>query len=126
MIIRVIPLVILAGLSAACLSTAVRAQTGPLTLANGDGPENNEFVETLLDAAEISGQVVVGVQRDTGGGTALEISVHVPGGWQGDLLCVRAESADGLYEAANTYRIRPGWTGGWVPVPWPRSTKRGS
>lgn len=71
-------------------------------------PPEAFFNETLRDSAEISGAIIVGLQlrgKQTGSrGLDPKLSGLVPG----DPVCLRLISANGLYDAINTFTYRDG------------------
>lgn len=77
------------------------------------------FYEELLDAARISGAVVAGVQVMEPAHGIADLRAHIPTSWIGGEMCVRVVSADGLYEAVNTYEISQSPTGSESPPPLP-------
>lgn len=85
-----------------------------LELASGEGG----FRETVLEAARISGSVLVGAQ-DHGASQEIHVGAHVPEAWAGATVCSRVATIDGLYEATNAYLVPDGWSGGVAAIPHP-------
>ncbi len=105
-------------LFALVLPQAGIAQT-TLSLANDPEEGKTVFHEALLKAARISGAVVVGVQARTLVEGPVDFRAHVPAAWADQMICVRVVSADGLYEAVNTYHVDAAWRGGSAEFPYP-------
>jgi hypothetical protein len=75
--------------------------------------------ETYLDAAEISGTIVAGLQfSGAPAARSPALTVLIPADWEGHVMCVRLASADGRYVALRSYAITESWRGGLVPVPY--------
>lgn len=101
---------------AVCTIMATPGKAGPIELVGG---ELNEF---LRPAAQISGATLVGAMVVSSRfSDDLGFTADVPRAWAGSETCVSMISADGLYEATNTYRIAPDWVGGAVAVSYPSS-----
>jgi len=88
------------------------AETVTLQVANG------QFNEIVRDSAQISGVVVAGALRH-GKGPIAQLSVIPDPSWEGEFICARVLSADGLYEAENAYAIPHGWSGGAANLAFP-------
>ncbi len=103
---------------AAVLLTGPACAQAPLTLK---APE--PFYEEVRPGANIAGSVMIGALRHGSApvdGAARPFLVHVPGDWAGDPLCAGVVTADGLYEALNSYPATPpDWGGGMVEVDFP-------
>lgn len=97
------------------LAVPVAAQTGNLdnivVLANEPVNGTVPFLEQLTEAARISGAVFAGIQVQKSNGSSIDLRAHMPGDWRGREICVRVVSADGLYEAVNTYRVSDDFRG---------------
>ncbi|MBE9636312.1 hypothetical protein IQ782_05630 [Salipiger pacificus] len=95
----------------AILASPVAAQSvdagNIIVLANEAVNGAVPFNEELLEAARISGAVFAGAQVHQPDSGLLNLKAYVPENWRGEEICVRVLSADGLYEAVNTYRIVP-------------------
>jgi hypothetical protein len=97
-----------------CISLSAPGKAEPVSLADA------ELNEILRDAAQISGSTIVGVTRVPSETTPdLRFSGVLPGDWAGHSFCVSMISADGLYEAFNTYTVGPDWAGGAVSIAYP-------
>lgn len=79
----------------------------------------NPFQEDLRPAAEISGALIMGVQRTSSPAQGVSLTAYLPKDWAGATLCARVASVDGLYEASNEYAVTPEWTGGTTSLPYP-------
>lgn len=82
----------------------------------------NPFNEVVRKGAEISGARLVGFISAPSGrldGKAIDVAAAVPVAWQGQSLCLKVVSADGLYESRNTYQVAPDWGGGRAPLSYP-------
>lgn len=99
-----------------CTIAATSSKADPIKLVGG------KLNEVLRPAAKISGTTLVGVMFvDYVLQDQLSLTAALPGIWAGQETCVTMISADGLYEAANTYSISPDWKGGKVVVDHPTS-----
>ena len=100
----------------AALLTMV-SEASAQSLEHATGPE--AFSETVLEAARISGSILVGAQNQGPSGGAIRLGAHVPAAWAGEVVCSRVATVDGLYEAANPYLVPEDWTGGPADIPHP-------
>lgn len=79
-----------------------------------------ELQEELKSAATISGLLVLGAVRQSDTfANHVTMTANLPIAWSGEEICISLVSADGLYEAQNTYRIDEDWTGGVAEIPYP-------
>ena len=81
--------------------------------------KEDRFNEVLRPAAQISGALVAGIQKQALAPGGISLRAHVPADWAGGDLCIRVLSIDGLYEASNTYSVPSGWSGGIADVEFP-------
>jgi|GEM_PF-5599366 len=101
-------------LAAAGLPTPLVAEVTQVTLTS------QPFAETWRAAAEISGSDLVGFTAlPPAAQGELGVSADIPAHWRGQPLCLRVISADGRYEAKNSYQIDAAWTGGTLTLPYP-------
>lgn len=91
----------------------VKAQTIELATASFD------LLETIRPAAEISGSLLVGMQRTGKPGERFGMGIVVPETWAGTEMCLRLISIDGLYEATATVPVAPDWPGQTLIFPFP-------
>lgn len=101
-----------------CLSVLLAAIGGPV-MADTLELATKPFREAVLPSARISGSLVVGVQKQGEFVTDITLEAFVPEAWAGATLCARVVSVNGLYEAANEYRVAQDWTGGVAQLPYP-------
>ncbi|QPM90831.1 hypothetical protein [Pseudooceanicola algae] len=91
------------------LAVPVAAQTGSsdntVVLANEPVNGTVPFLEQLTEAARISGAVFAGIQVQQSDTENIDLRAHIPLSWRGKEICARVVSANGLYEAVNTYRV---------------------
>jgi len=80
---------------------------------------SDPFNEIVREAAQISGARVVGLTAFGINGMQPEVSAIIPSDWKNDQVCLKVVSADGLYEAYNTYTVSADWTGGTIVLPYP-------
>lgn len=95
----------------------VPSEASAQTLDHATGPK--AFRETVLEAARISGSLLVGAQNQGPSEDGVSLGAHVPGAWAGETVCSRVATVDGLYEAANPYRVPDDWSGGSADIPHP-------
>jgi len=80
----------------------------------------NALNEEVKPAATISGLLVLGAIRHSGTfSDHVMMTAALPKDWGGNEICISMISADGLYEARNTYRIDDSWDGGIAEIPYP-------
>ncbi|MGD9918352.1 MAG: hypothetical protein AB7U46_10045 [Paenirhodobacter sp.] len=87
----------------------------------------NPFNEVVRKGTEISGARLVGFLAAPQGrpeGDAVAVAAAIPPDWQGQELCLKIVSADGLYESRNAYRVAPGWSGGRTALSYPSTHAR--
>lgn len=97
-----------------CITLATSGKADPLELVGG------ALNEVLHPAAQISGTTIVGAMILAHPfSDQLNLSAELPADWAGGQTCVTLISADGLYEAANTYEIAQDWPGGRVNIDYP-------
>ncbi|MEO0567088.1 MAG: hypothetical protein AAF066_05110 [Pseudomonadota bacterium] len=99
--------------------TVLLCLAGQASLADELTLLTNPFQEDLRPAAEISGALIMGVQRKSGTSQGVSLTAYLPKDWAGATLCARVASVDGLYEASNEYAVTPEWTGGTTSLPYP-------
>jgi hypothetical protein len=110
--IRVIAILLFGSILAGPLAAQTTDVPSRILLANEPVNGRILFHERLLEAARISGAVVAGLQVRRPARSVVDLKVHVPEEWLGKKICARVVSADGLYEAVNTYTIPEGLRGG--------------
>lgn len=83
--------------------------------------EPDPFNDILRDQATISGGRVVGFQavQPSPNRDVPAVASWLPATWAGQDFCLRAMSADGLYEAVTTYHAPASWSGGLVYLGYP-------
>lgn len=80
----------------------------------------SEFIEEVKPAATISGLLVLGAIRQSGTfSDHVMMTATLPEDWGGNEICISMISADGLYEARNTYHVDESWSGGIAEIPYP-------
>lgn len=80
----------------------------------------NALNEEVKSAATISGLLVLGAIRQSGAfSDHVVMTAALPKDWGGNEICISMISADGLYEARNTYQVDKNWNGGVVEIPYP-------
>lgn len=99
--------------------TVLLCLAGQASLADELSLLTNPFQEDLRTAAEISGALVMGVQRQSSTAPGVSLTAYLPKDWAGATLCARVASVDGLYESSNEYAVTPEWTGGTTSLPYP-------
>lgn len=77
------------------------------------------FNEEVLPEARISGGLIRGVQRQGPPEEEITMAANIPAAWAGETVCSRVVAVDGLYEAANEYRVPQSWPGGQAAIPYP-------
>lgn len=80
---------------------------------------SNPFNEVLREAAQISGARLVGLTAVGVNGPTPQVVATIPADWKNSEICLKVVSADGLYEAFNTYVVAADWSGGAVALPYP-------
>lgn len=81
-----------------------------------------DFVERLVERVSVSGRSLVGIvngQDRADQRTVLANPIRVLAS-EDRLICIRAVTQDGRYEAENTFRLQ-GDASGWAEVAWPTS-----
>lgn len=81
------------------------------------------FNETISVSARIAGQFIAGLQMTSAPTADMTLTTFIPKDWQGDTICVRVATIEGLYLASNEYIVAEDWKGGEAVVPYPRSDK---
>ncbi|MDF2142932.1 hypothetical protein [Paenirhodobacter sp. CAU 1674] len=87
----------------------------------------NPFNEVVRKGTEISGARLVGFLAAPSGrpeGDAVEVAAAIPADWQGQPLCLKIVSADGLYESRNAYAVAPDWVGGRADLSYPSTHEK--
>lgn len=89
--------------------------------AQGIRLASDPFREELQPTARISGALVTGLQRSTGGqeSETPEVRAYVPSAWAASSMCVKVVSVNGLYESANEYDVAADWPGGIAMLDYP-------
>lgn len=78
------------------------------------------FYDLVRDRATISGGRIAGFQAVLPAGEAdHRVLAWIPADWAGREICLRAMSADGLYEAIDTYKVPDDWRGGLENLEYP-------
>ncbi|MDE4276813.1 hypothetical protein PXK58_21255 [Phaeobacter gallaeciensis] len=77
------------------------------------------FKEFLRDSANISGAVVVGLQRQGQDEDGINLEAYIPSEWAGMDACMQVVSSDGRYEAYGPYLIPGNWAGGFTRLDFP-------
>jgi len=80
---------------------------------------SDPFNEDLRSSANISGALIMGIQRQGIDPNGIAVAAYIPQDWAGTNICTRVVSIDGLYEATNAYAIAPDWEGGMLSLPYP-------
>lgn len=92
----------------------------PLCKAQEVALAENSLNEEVKPAATISGLLVLGAIRQNGAfSDHVTMTASLPKDWGGKDICISLISADGLYEARNTYSIDTNWDGGVTEIPYP-------
>lgn len=81
--------------------------------------EREGFKEFLRDSANISGAVVVGLQRQGQDEQGINLDAYIPIEWAGMNACMQVVSSDGRYEAYGPYLIPGDWVGGFTRLDFP-------